>query len=267
MRLITLEGGLDRNLCYLAAAEAAAEAVLVDAAVEAEAILQALARERLQLELLVLTHAHHDHWIAAAEVLARTGAALAAFGESGPRLGLASGRYRALRDGEEFRAGGAALAGAAHPRARAASHLPVSARGARAVHRRCPVHRPHGPHRRPRRRHPAALPQPAQPGAGAARSDPALPGTRLRPGPQSNPRGGARGQPVVAGRGRAGVRARDAGVRAPPPRLRRRAVPRRQACRGAPQLAEPTTPVSRVGAGDPVPGQVLLRMAMAARAS
>lgn len=61
MRVITLALGPFAANCVLLADEAGDEAVVVDPGFEAEAILAAIARERLDPRAIVLTHAHIDH--------------------------------------------------------------------------------------------------------------------------------------------------------------------------------------------------------------
>jgi glyoxylase-like metal-dependent hydrolase (beta-lactamase superfamily II) len=100
MRVITLAGGFDKNLTYLAASDGRSDAVLVDAAVGAEEILASLEEHGLRLACLVLTHGHQDHWWSAQEVLERTGAALAAYEGSAALSDLVAPRTLALADGE-----------------------------------------------------------------------------------------------------------------------------------------------------------------------
>ena len=67
-------GALGTN-CYVVWDEQR-EALIVDPADEAEKILSMVAKEQLAVKAIVLTHAHFDHMLAAAEVCGVTGAPL-----------------------------------------------------------------------------------------------------------------------------------------------------------------------------------------------
>ncbi|WP_137726101.1 MBL fold metallo-hydrolase [Prescottella subtropica] len=70
-------GPMDNNT-YLVTCSATGKSLLVDAANDAERILALLAEQAPQLELIVTTHQHHDHWFALAEVAGKTGVPTAA---------------------------------------------------------------------------------------------------------------------------------------------------------------------------------------------
>ena len=66
-------GPLQTN-CFLVADGETGEAVVIDPADEAQRILAALAEQRWRLRYILLTHAHFDHFSAAAAVVEATGA-------------------------------------------------------------------------------------------------------------------------------------------------------------------------------------------------
>ncbi|MBF6338474.1 MBL fold metallo-hydrolase [Nocardia abscessus] len=71
-------GGMDNN-CYLVQCAATGAALLVDAANEAPRIAALIEQEAPgQVELIVTTHQHRDHWMALREIAAATGAPTAA---------------------------------------------------------------------------------------------------------------------------------------------------------------------------------------------
>ncbi len=102
MQLITLRGGFDDNLCYIVSAPGRSEAALIDAAIEAETILQALDRHALRLTHVLITHGHADHFVSAKAVLERTGATLCAFKASNVLHEVGEARTRPLRDGSRI---------------------------------------------------------------------------------------------------------------------------------------------------------------------
>ncbi|WP_370654775.1 MBL fold metallo-hydrolase [Prescottella sp. R16] len=70
-------GPMDNNT-YLVTCSETGKSLLVDAANDAERILALVAEQAPQLELIVTTHQHHDHWFALAEVAGKTGVPTAA---------------------------------------------------------------------------------------------------------------------------------------------------------------------------------------------
>ncbi|MFI9505256.1 MBL fold metallo-hydrolase [Nocardia sp. NPDC052566] len=71
-------GGMDNN-CYLVQCTATGAALLIDAANEAERIVELIAQETSgRLELIVTTHQHPDHWWGLKDTAAGTGAPTAA---------------------------------------------------------------------------------------------------------------------------------------------------------------------------------------------
>lgn len=70
-------GPMDNNT-YLITCSATGKSLLIDAANDAGRILQLLDAQAPELELIVTTHQHHDHWFALAEVAEKTGVPTAA---------------------------------------------------------------------------------------------------------------------------------------------------------------------------------------------
>lgn len=71
-------GGMDNN-CYLVQCTATGAALLIDAANEASRIAELVEQETPgQVQLIVTTHQHRDHWMALRETAAATGAPTAA---------------------------------------------------------------------------------------------------------------------------------------------------------------------------------------------
>ncbi|MFE3195197.1 MBL fold metallo-hydrolase [Nocardia sp. NPDC059240] len=70
-------GGMDNNV-YLVQCTATGATLLIDAANEAERILELLAQEASGLALIVTTHQHRDHWVALPDVVSATGIPTAA---------------------------------------------------------------------------------------------------------------------------------------------------------------------------------------------
>ncbi|MDH3998711.1 MAG: MBL fold metallo-hydrolase, partial [Desulfuromonadales bacterium] len=66
------------NFSYLVICKESGKALAIDPGASAKSLLDELRRRELRLELLANTHGHHDHIAANAEVLAETGALLAA---------------------------------------------------------------------------------------------------------------------------------------------------------------------------------------------
>ena len=89
------------NACYLLTCTATGEALLVDAADDAPALLAALGGARLAQ--VVTTHGHWDHHRALAAVVAATGAPTAAGAADAPDLPVAPDRL--LHHGDEVRVG------------------------------------------------------------------------------------------------------------------------------------------------------------------
>lgn len=109
-------GALETN-CWIVSDEAGGPAIVIDPADDAEAILRCLGERALSL--IVLTHAHFDHVGAAGDLVATTGAPLAAHASDAADLTSAEGTGgalfgfevsapaadRLLADGERFSAG------------------------------------------------------------------------------------------------------------------------------------------------------------------
>ncbi|MCF7803800.1 MAG: MBL fold metallo-hydrolase [Candidatus Marinimicrobia bacterium] len=62
MIIESIEGGYDKNFTYLIACEKSRQAAVIDAAVGAEQILRTASDLNLNLQYLILTHSHHDHY-------------------------------------------------------------------------------------------------------------------------------------------------------------------------------------------------------------
>ncbi|MER7580402.1 MBL fold metallo-hydrolase [Kitasatospora sp. NPDC097691] len=92
-------GPYDNN-AYLLRCRATDEQLLIDAAADAPVLLETVGDE---LETVVTTHRHHDHWGALAEVVATTGARTAA-GEHDAE-GIDVPTELLLADGERLRVG------------------------------------------------------------------------------------------------------------------------------------------------------------------
>jgi len=70
-------GPMDNNT-YLVTCTATGKSLLIDAANDADRIVRLIEEQAPQLELIVTTHQHHDHWFALAEVTEKTGRPTAA---------------------------------------------------------------------------------------------------------------------------------------------------------------------------------------------
>ena len=66
-------GDIDAN-CYIVAAEAGGETIVIDPGGNAQMILDTIAAQNLTVKYIMLTHAHWDHFAAAAELAQKTGA-------------------------------------------------------------------------------------------------------------------------------------------------------------------------------------------------
>lgn len=77
MILRTLEVGVLRTNCYLVACEETREAIIIDPGDDAEQILEFVEELEVEVQLIVLTHFHFDHVLAAGAVRSRTQAPLA----------------------------------------------------------------------------------------------------------------------------------------------------------------------------------------------
>ncbi|WP_031938924.1 MBL fold metallo-hydrolase [Prescottella defluvii] len=90
-------GPMDNNT-YLVTCSETGKSLLIDAANDAARIAALIAQEAPQLELIVTTHQHHDHWFALAEVAAATGVPTAAHPLDSEILSVTPAR--ALNDGD-----------------------------------------------------------------------------------------------------------------------------------------------------------------------
>ena len=78
-------GPIDTN-CYILCDKVENKAVVIDPGFDARRIVSALGDTQCRAVYVILTHGHGDHMSAAAEVLEKTGAALAVFGGELPLL-------------------------------------------------------------------------------------------------------------------------------------------------------------------------------------
>lgn len=95
-------GPMDNNV-YLLICDRTREAVLVDAANDADRIRALVAEEKVALRGIVTTHRHADHWQALAAVAEATDATIYAGAEDAAELPVVVDV--ALRDGDEIRFG------------------------------------------------------------------------------------------------------------------------------------------------------------------
>ncbi|MFH0846590.1 MAG: MBL fold metallo-hydrolase [Chloroflexota bacterium] len=86
MILKTLVLGPLATNCYIVGSEKTGEAMVIDPADNAEAILNHAAQLKLEVKLILLTHAHVDHIGALKEVKDTTGASVAIHEEDAPLL-------------------------------------------------------------------------------------------------------------------------------------------------------------------------------------
>lgn len=99
-------GPLDNN-AYLLYGGGSTSGVLIDAANEADRLLELIRERGVTLCLVVTTHGHADHWQALADVVRATQAATAAHRLDAPALPLRPDRY--LQDGDLVRVGSVSL--------------------------------------------------------------------------------------------------------------------------------------------------------------
>jgi glyoxylase-like metal-dependent hydrolase (beta-lactamase superfamily II) len=97
-------GPFDNN-AYLLSCRSTGEALLVDAANEADRLLE-LVRD-VPLRRVVTTHRHQDHWMALEEVVAATGATTVAHPDDVEGIPVPTGEQ--VRDGDVVRVGDCAL--------------------------------------------------------------------------------------------------------------------------------------------------------------
>ncbi|RME73864.1 MAG: MBL fold metallo-hydrolase [Planctomycetota bacterium] len=111
MEIVTIEGGFDRNLCYLLARDDAPdrEAVLIDASASADRILSELAARRWRLACIAITHGHGDHIVSLPPLLRDTDAVLAAWRDSAVLDHAPPTRRRPLDDGAWLEVAGVRL--------------------------------------------------------------------------------------------------------------------------------------------------------------
>lgn len=116
MRTVTVDGGSDAeirkfsvgsmdNNVYLVTS--GGQSLLIDAADDAERILQEIAAAGSSVATILTTHGHRDHWQALAEVAAATGAEVVFHASDDAMIGYEADRH--VGDGETLSAGGATL--------------------------------------------------------------------------------------------------------------------------------------------------------------
>ena len=134
-------GPMDNN-AYLVTCSQTGETLLIDAANDAEILLELIERYAPKLSLIVTSHQHQDHWLALAEVAKATGVPTAAHQlDAGP---LPVKPDRILADGDTVKIGDLSfdvihLQG--HTPDRSRWHWTVRPRRHPPVHRRLPVPR------------------------------------------------------------------------------------------------------------------------------
>ncbi len=74
MKVIQLCVGIVGTNCYIVYDEATREAAVVDPGDNAPSILKAVQKENLEVEYILLTHAHFDHILAVHDIIRETGA-------------------------------------------------------------------------------------------------------------------------------------------------------------------------------------------------
>jgi glyoxylase-like metal-dependent hydrolase (beta-lactamase superfamily II) len=90
-------GPMDNN-SYLVTCSQTGETLLIDAANDAEILLELIERHAPKLSLIVTSHQHQDHWLALAEVAKATGAPTAAHQLDAGRLPVKPDRVLANGD-------------------------------------------------------------------------------------------------------------------------------------------------------------------------
>lgn len=86
MILRTFEVGLDQNNTYLLACEKTRIGAVVDPYLDISRILEAVEKERIRVERILLTHTHRDHCLGVPEVAARTGATVSVHEREAERI-------------------------------------------------------------------------------------------------------------------------------------------------------------------------------------
>lgn len=90
-----MELGPFASNCYLVGSERTREGMIIDPGAEPKAILREVEKERLQIKLIVITHAHMDHTMALQPVKEATGAPYAVHAEDAGFLFSGFGRQLA----------------------------------------------------------------------------------------------------------------------------------------------------------------------------
>ncbi|MDV3129682.1 MBL fold metallo-hydrolase [Mycobacterium sp. 21AC1] len=98
----TSVGPMDNN-CYLVTCTSTGETLLIDAANDAEILLELIAQQAPKLSLIVTSHQHFDHWQALSAVAETTGAPTAAHALDAEPLPVTPNRI--LADGDTIRVG------------------------------------------------------------------------------------------------------------------------------------------------------------------
>ena len=86
MRIETLVVGDLQTNCYLVADDQSGEAIVIDPGGDAQVILDAIARHKWTVKLVVNTHGHFDHIMANKAIVEATGAPLAVHPDDAPML-------------------------------------------------------------------------------------------------------------------------------------------------------------------------------------
>ena len=86
MKILTIPVGSLQTNCYLVIDEISGKGFVADPGDNAEKILDAVARENVDVEYVILTHAHFDHILAAREVVEKCSAKLVVCDNEVPAL-------------------------------------------------------------------------------------------------------------------------------------------------------------------------------------
>lgn len=98
-------GPMDNN-AYLLTCTTTGESILIDAANDAERLLELIGTAPAGITAVVTTHRHQDHWVALQDVVTATGAASLAHAADAPALPVVTGT---LADGDTVTLGDCAL--------------------------------------------------------------------------------------------------------------------------------------------------------------
>ncbi|MFQ6609716.1 MAG: MBL fold metallo-hydrolase [Fidelibacterota bacterium] len=104
MKILTFEGGFDKNLCYLIWCPDTGKAGLIDTSVKPEPILEAIQKNDLTLEKIIITHSHTDH-ILYSNQFAEHSKSITFYGHTKLINSINSGKYHGLSHGADLKLG------------------------------------------------------------------------------------------------------------------------------------------------------------------